>query len=148
MDPYERALYGAISGDTSSVLPVCTSWEDHVWTHINALFESHIEYGLSNSTDGRFWSTQFLGGTSGKEEALIGSAGRGVPIKNELEGIFDRLMRGGELALEAKNPFRVSQSFLIVGKLNDLFNNFVERLEVAARETEPECVAFLSFTFA
>ena len=25
VDPYERALYGSISGDVDSVLPVCTS---------------------------------------------------------------------------------------------------------------------------
>lgn len=150
LDPYERALYGAISGDTASVLPVCTSWEDHVWTHVNALFEANVEAGLWSSSEGRFWnrgadkSVKANGVELDAEDALLGSAGRGATVRNELEGIFNRLLRleKGDLALAAKNPFHVSQTYLIVGKINDLFTTFVDRLEQSAMETEPESVLF------
>ncbi|KAF9583870.1 Nucleoporin nup84 [Lunasporangiospora selenospora] len=46
-DPYERAVYGALSGDVTSVLSVCSTWEDHTWVMYNALLESMIEGRLS-----------------------------------------------------------------------------------------------------
>ncbi|KAF9406299.1 Nucleoporin nup84, partial [Podila epigama] len=46
-DQYERAIYGALSGDVASVLPVCFTWEDHAWAQYNALVESMTEAQLS-----------------------------------------------------------------------------------------------------
>ncbi|KAG0346955.1 hypothetical protein BG005_000443 [Podila minutissima] len=46
-DQYERAIYGALSGDVNSVLPVCGGWEDHAWVQYNALVENMIESQLS-----------------------------------------------------------------------------------------------------
>jgi hypothetical protein len=31
----ERAVYGVLSGDLESVLPMCHSWDDHLWAHLN-----------------------------------------------------------------------------------------------------------------
>lgn len=31
----ERAVYGILSGDLESVLPMCHSWDDHLWAHLN-----------------------------------------------------------------------------------------------------------------
>ena len=46
-DDYERAVYGILSGDISSVEPVCRSWDDFVFAHYNALlrtqFDTHIQ---------------------------------------------------------------------------------------------------------
>lgn len=146
LDPYERALYGAISGDTSSVLPVCTSWEDVVWTHVNALFESQVEAGLWTSSEGRFWSrgsVKELEAAASKldnEDPLLGSAGRGASVRSELEIIFDKMLKAekGELAAAARNPFHISQSYLIVNKISELLTTFVDRLEQQVMETEPE----------
>lgn len=61
-------------------------------------------------------------------------------MKDELEGIFDGLMKldKGDLAASARNPFHLSQTYLIVGKIEQLFTTFVERLEQLAAETEEE----------
>ncbi len=40
LHPYERALYGSLAGDLASVLPVCKSWDDHLWAHLNAMIEN------------------------------------------------------------------------------------------------------------
>lgn len=144
LDPYERALYGAISGDAASVLPVCTSWEDVVWTHVNALFEANVEAGLWTSPEGRFWSRgsvkELEVSKLDLEDPLLGSAGRGANVRSELEGIFDKMLRTdkGDLAMSAKNPFHVSQTYLIVNKISELLTTFVDRLEQAAMDTEPE----------
>ncbi|KAI9239142.1 MAG: nuclear pore protein 84/107 [Podila humilis] len=46
-DQYERAIYGALSGDVNTVLPICGGWEDHAWVQYNALVENMIEAQLS-----------------------------------------------------------------------------------------------------
>jgi nuclear pore complex protein Nup107 len=76
----------------------------------------------------------------GSEDTLLGTSGRGGSMKDELEGIFDGLMKldKGDLAASARNPFHLSQTYLIVGKIEQLFTTFVERLEQLAAETEEE----------
>lgn len=131
-----------------SVLPVCNSWEDHVWAHVNALLESNVEAGLASSSEGRFWSRGtvdpiglFAPHPDGNDAVLNSKAGGSV--RKELEGVFDRLLRNdkGELGQAARSPFHVSQTFIILGNINDLFTTFVDRLEAAAADTEPESVS-------
>jgi nuclear pore complex protein Nup107 len=42
-DDYERAVYGILCGDLSTVEPVCRSWDDHLFAHYNALLRSQFE---------------------------------------------------------------------------------------------------------
>jgi len=42
-DEYERAVYGVLSGDLSTVEPVCRTWNDHLFAHYNALVRSQFE---------------------------------------------------------------------------------------------------------
>ena len=148
LDPYERALYGALSGDVASVLPVCSTWEDVVWAHANALIESHVEAGLASSPSGRYYQRGSVAPLDPKtttldpEDPLVGSAAQGKSVRQELEDVFEQLVRSdqAELAMAAKNPFHISQAYLIVGKVESLLETFVERLESAANETEAECV--------
>ena len=75
------------------------------------------------------------------EDPLIGpAAASGRPLRAELEEMFENLIRSeqAELAVAAKNPFRVAQAYLITGKIGSLLETFVDRLEVAAADTEPE----------
>lgn len=71
-DEYERAVYGILSGDISSMEPVCRSWDDFVFAHYNALlrtqFDQHLQrlypdrsLSVSNSTFGIFDAVQFHG---------------------------------------------------------------------------------------
>ncbi|GAA5990105.1 hypothetical protein JCM10908_005823 [Rhodotorula pacifica] len=151
LDKFEKALYGALSGDVASVLPVCSSWEDVVWAHVNSLFESHIEAGLASSPAGRYWQRNSVAPLNTKatldpEDPLIGpAAASGRPLRAELEEVFENLIRSdqADLSAAAKNPFRVAQAYLITGKVGNLLETFVDRLEVAAVDTEPETLAHL-----
>jgi nuclear pore complex protein Nup107 len=71
-DEYERAVYGILSGDISSVEPVCRSWDDYVFAHYNALlrtqFDNHLQkrypqsaISSSVSNFGSFDAVQFHG---------------------------------------------------------------------------------------
>ncbi|GAA5888035.1 hypothetical protein JCM5296_005411 [Sporobolomyces johnsonii] len=156
LDPYERALYGALSGDVDSVLLVCTTWEDVVWAHVNSLFESHLEASLALSQSGRYWtrtphSVAPVGDKLDPEDPLFGAvaqAGKGV--REQLDQVFDRLSRSekNDLQMAAKKPFHISQMYLILDKIGQLLETFVERLEVAAGESEPETLAHLLRFFA
>lgn len=42
-DRYERAVYGILSGDISSVEEVCTSWDDFIFVHYNALLRTQFD---------------------------------------------------------------------------------------------------------
>ncbi|KAI1868645.1 hypothetical protein JX265_005323 [Neoarthrinium moseri] len=42
-DDYERAVYGILSGDVKSVVPVCSSWDDHLFAQCNALLRSQFD---------------------------------------------------------------------------------------------------------
>jgi nuclear pore complex protein Nup107 len=42
-DEYERAVYGILSGDLSTVEPVCRTWNDNLFAHYNALVRSQFE---------------------------------------------------------------------------------------------------------
>jgi len=81
-DEYQRAVYGILSGDISSVEPVCRSWGDFVFAHYNALLRSQFDTHLhklhpqqtliSNSpTFGVFDAVQFHGDSETAGKRLI-----------------------------------------------------------------------------
>jgi nuclear pore complex protein Nup107 len=43
VDRYERAIYGVVCGDLDAVVPVCQTWEDHLWAHFNAIYSWKLE---------------------------------------------------------------------------------------------------------
>jgi nuclear pore complex protein Nup107 len=47
-DRYERAIYGVVCGDLESVLPVCQTWEDHMWAHFNAVYAWKLDEVVSS----------------------------------------------------------------------------------------------------
>ncbi|KAJ2319806.1 Nucleoporin nup84, partial [Coemansia sp. RSA 2704] len=49
-DSYERALYAALSGRLDEVVPVCESWADAVWAHVNSMIETRIESSICDGS--------------------------------------------------------------------------------------------------
>lgn len=54
--------------------------------------------------------------------------------------MFDKVrkLEFGDLNNASRHPFRVSQTHLIVDKVDELFTTFVDRMEQAAEDTEEE----------
>ncbi|VUC36198.1 unnamed protein product [Clonostachys rosea] len=50
-DDYERAVYGLLSGDISSVEKVATKWDDYLFAHYNALLRTQIDTFLLSQCD-------------------------------------------------------------------------------------------------
>jgi nuclear pore complex protein Nup107 len=114
-DEYERAVYGILSGDISSVEPVCRSWDDFVFVHYNALLRTQFGNHLQKFHP---------------ERAMIG------PTSNF--GIFDAVQFHGEpksagarlvetlkidprIAAETLQPMKMLQGVLIANE----FDNFI-----------------------
>ena len=137
LDQYEKALYGAIAGEQESMLPVCKSWEDHLWVRINALLEEEIDSILlekeqqgnylldAANSDAPFATTS---ATKGK------GARRDIP--KAMQDIFNALLAEPALKIDARSPFHVAQSWIILDRTNDLLNSFVSKLEASSGELD------------
>lgn len=114
-DEYERAVYGILSGDLSTVEAVCRSWDDHLFAHYNALLKSQFEVFLQTqypdraSPDiiqsyGTFDALQFHGEPATAGKRLVDSLNN-MPI----------------LKAEASRPMKMLQSVLVAKQ----FENFI-----------------------
>ncbi|KAK6593880.1 Nucleoporin NUP84 [Botrytis cinerea] len=104
-DEYERAVYGILSGDISSVEPVCQSWDDLIFTHYNALlrtqFDKYIQSGpqvLMNGTLG-----------FGALDAVVLHGDNAVAGKRLVES----LKKDSRTAGESSQPMKLLQGVLI-----------------------------------
>lgn len=128
---YERALYGTLTGYLPAVLPVCRSWEDHVWAHINARIEARIDRRLFEL--GGFWADEFGVAERGDGEAE-GARGAG------LEDVFQQVMKTDRdgVATAAKDPYRMAMMYVILGRTNELFFAFAQSLDGLKGQVSPE----------
>lgn len=142
LDMYEKALYGAISGDTDSVLPVAHTWEDHLWVRVNALLESEIDAILAQAEENGNWLLQSANADIDSSSGLGGKAGKSKDVPRAMQEIFNTLLAEPKLKAEARSPFHVAQSWIILNRTNDLLNSFVSKLEASAGELDEPCVLF------
>ncbi|KAI8360406.1 nuclear pore protein 84/107 [Mortierella sp. GBAus27b] len=105
-DQYERAIYGALCGDILSVLPVCSSWEDHAWAQYNALVETMIEVRLAQFDRG------------GRSKALPLPPTRIAAAKD----IFSTLANSNSQAVKdaSKDLFKSIQTSIILNETDQL----------------------------
>ncbi|GJJ77974.1 nuclear pore complex protein Nup107 [Entomortierella parvispora] len=132
-DQFERAVYGALSGDVDTVLPVCSSWEDHAWVRYNSLVESMIEARLS----------QFNRGEPSKA----------LPIPKSkftnAKDIFDSLNNSDsqELRAGAKDMFKEIQTSIILGTTDQLLVKLAQNAKLdgeAGAPLKPHMLRFLA----
>lgn len=139
LDPYEKALYGAISGQIDPVLPVCESWEDHLWVRVNALLEEEIDTILVKQEDNYFLNSS--DGSLGSSSSDTGSNRNTSQKKNipsAMQDIFNGLLANPRLRLDSRSPFHVAQSWIVLNRINDLLTSFVGKLEENAESlSEP-----------
>jgi nuclear pore complex protein Nup107 len=67
----ERSLYAALISDLPTLLPACTSWEDHLWAHVQSRMESRLEQRWNEL--GGFWQHEEMLIGRDDSEDLVGS---------------------------------------------------------------------------
>lgn len=111
-DDYERAVYGILSGDISSVEPVCRTWDDFLFVHYNALLRTQFDNFVQqirpskvvSMTLGAFDAVQF----------------HGEP-QHASKGLVNTLRSDPRTQLESVQPMKMLQGVIIA----DSFPNFI-----------------------
>ncbi|KAF9571810.1 Nucleoporin nup84 [Mortierella alpina] len=130
-DQFERAVYGALCGDVESVIPVCSTWEDHAWARYNALVERMVEERLS----------QFNRGAPTKA----------LPLPNvtitSAKDIFDNLANSENrnLSNASKDIFRTIQVSIILGRTDELLSKMAKEARAASKSGSPPRPHMLRF---
>ncbi|KAI8629091.1 nuclear pore protein 84/107 [Xylariaceae sp. FL1651] len=116
-DDYERAVYGILSGDITSVEKVCESWDDFVFAHYNALLRAQFDAYLMkrsspdatatiHQTFPSFNALQFHGDASSAGERLISS-----------------LESNPKISTEAKTPMKALQAAIVSNNLTQYMHD-------------------------
>ncbi|KAI1345373.1 nuclear pore protein 84/107 [Xylaria sp. FL0043] len=116
-DDYERAVYGILSGDITSVEKVCKSWDDFVFAHYNALLRAQFDVYIMKRTSSdsaavvhqtfpSFNALQFLGDASSTGERLVGS-----------------LESNSKTSGEAKTPMKALQGAIVSNNLTQYMHD-------------------------
>jgi nuclear pore complex protein Nup107 len=43
VSPSERHLYAALTSDLPTLIPACSTWEDHLWAHLQSRVETRLD---------------------------------------------------------------------------------------------------------
>ncbi|KAI0873489.1 nuclear pore protein 84/107 [Hypoxylon argillaceum] len=130
-DDYERAVYGILSGDITSVEKICQTWDDFVFAHYNALLRAQFDGYLMKRTSPdstatihqtfpSFNALQFHGDASSASERLVGS-----------------LESNPKTADEAKTPLKALQAAIISNNLTQYMHDLGVALGKRANQKAP-----------
>ena len=117
-DDFERAVYGALSGDVASVEKVCKSWDDHLFANYNAVMRSQLDAFLLKqcSPDAASALQQSFGSSD--------AASQPSNEENLEKQLIDSLGKKQETAKEAAEPNKALQAAFIA---KDMENHLYEQ---------------------
>ncbi|EEB08973.1 nucleoporin Nup107 [Schizosaccharomyces japonicus yFS275] len=133
---FERATYGALCGDLKSVLPVCKTWEDHLWAFYNCMTQHSVNL--------------YLNSVMPSPQTRLPPIDSGAGLTPE--SIFQALAQSdsSEVKDAAAQPLRHVQARIICNNVRQLFMEFHEQLEAVRsgvkeldRTTEPHVLRVL-----
>ncbi|KAJ9115295.1 hypothetical protein QFC20_001162 [Naganishia adeliensis] len=133
----ERAVYGAISGDLDSVLPMCHTWDDHLWAHLNHHIITRLNTKLQEAKG--YWYDRF-------EASRETSSALDVQDLEQTFERIERVQRDG-VSAQAQDPYARIQQAIILGNEEDRVHAFADRLE-ALMEMDPSYAVLLTSFFA
>jgi len=130
-DDYEKAVYGILSGDITSVEPVCRSWDDFVFAHYNALLRTQydeflVNHFLKDSVVAKmdiFNAVQYYGEP--------GSAGK---------RLIESMRQKHPATTEASEPMKMLQGVLIADNFKDFIYQQGLALSKFANAEQPSFV--------
>ncbi|KZP00487.1 hypothetical protein CALVIDRAFT_277352 [Calocera viscosa TUFC12733] len=123
LDPYERAVYGAMVGDVKSIKEVCKSWEDHLWCRIHSRLEQAVDAGLLESDS--WWIKK---GGIANDMPLEGLE----RVTDNMDLLFEEVEQEETVGDEPLHPFRITQKHIILDAVENLLRDFDERLALDA----------------
>lgn len=128
-NPYERAVFGVLGGDQKFVDSICTSWEDLLYSHLNAHLLSDYKQFLLQSYPSTLPPKQLY--SFGELPAIT---------QNSWESTSDflsSLQSNTSLQLNAQNPLKMIQASLISQDIEQLIVKQGIGLARKAQKTPP-----------
>uniref|UniRef100_A0A0B7KDA5 Nuclear pore complex protein n=2 Tax=Bionectria ochroleuca TaxID=29856 RepID=A0A0B7KDA5_BIOOC len=134
-DDYERAVYGLLSGDISSVEKVATKWDDYLFAHYNALLRTQIDTFLLSQCD------------SGAVSSLTTTfpSFDAIQFHGDAERVERRLVRSIEtqsttLRYEAFEPNKALQASIVAKDVDEYLFQQGESLGITPEYDNPSTV--------
>ncbi|KAH6599616.1 hypothetical protein BASA50_002958 [Batrachochytrium salamandrivorans] len=129
--PYERAIYGVLSGDVKNALSACHSWEDHIWVRYHAMIEALTSKALCDMPKPFAFDQEIS-----------------LPLPNvdlEPHTIFTDLSKSEDarISREASEPFHIIQAHLILNSLDVLFASLSAQLIEMEQNLDTPAIAGL-----
>ncbi|WVQ84716.1 hypothetical protein IAT38_006873 [Cryptococcus sp. DSM 104549] len=120
--PAERHLYAALISDLPTLLPACTSWEDHLWAHVQHRIEARVERRWKEL--GGYWEQEGRG-LGGEEEE-----GESEVVRGGLEEVFESMagLQKPGVAMMLSDPYHIAQRAILLGTTDSLFESFADNL--------------------
>ncbi|KAA8894089.1 nuclear pore protein 84/107 [Sphaerosporella brunnea] len=125
-DEYEKAVYGVLCGDVESVLPVCRTWEDMLFTHVNALVEGYYSTKLAEYSRTPATVSQFP-----YFDAIAYHSRAGVKHNHIMTRIVDEISFH-ESVQDSMVPLRTIQGSLISLRFPQVVEELARQLQVFA----------------
>ncbi|KAG0133595.1 hypothetical protein HOY82DRAFT_556132 [Tuber indicum] len=124
-EDWEKAVYGTLCGDFESVLPVCASWEDHLFAHMNSLVEEYYSQYLLRHGRLSPAATIFPAFDSTAFHSRVGSLAEDETV---LSRIIDSLASLDHIKAESRVPLRVIQGSLMSLRFHELVDELYRQL--------------------
>jgi nuclear pore complex protein Nup107 len=128
-DKYERAVYGLLAGDTKSVEPVCTSWQDVVYMNYNSLLLGSFETWLQKNHPARLPS-----GLTQKFPLY-------KPLMDDEDyraQIMNNVLERPQYSEETNKPINFIQAVLISSTFEGLIEDVGRAIAARASESTPD----------
>lgn len=135
-DDLERAVYGVLSGDISSVLKVCKNWDDYLFANYNALlrtqFDSHLIKQSANGASPSqlfpaFDAVQFLGDSNTLAKRLISKletdGNYSIQAKEEANSVSKALQ--GSIIADTLDSYINEQGLILSSEANQAGKSFL-----------------------
>ncbi|KAF4594516.1 nuclear pore complex protein Nup107 [Ophiocordyceps camponoti-floridani] len=131
---HERAVYGLLSGDISSVERVAKSWDDHLFAHFNALVRSQIDTFLLGLCPPELVSQL------AKEFPSMDAMQFHVGLSSVEKRLITTLESQPDIRQEALEPHKALQASLIA---KDLENHLYEQARVLMDDAKEDGKSWL-----
>ncbi|KAI0211244.1 Nuclear pore complex protein [Lamellibrachia satsuma] len=129
---YERAVYAAYSGNLDQLLPVCHTWEDHLWAYLRVMVDVRVEQEVRiNSTLAKQW--QKLPDRYWNNSMTIEAAFQKVEASPSQK-----------VQTESKEPFHLMQKYIILDDADSLIEEMYEWCRDETVKTPPQLVRFMA----
>ncbi|XP_050395962.1 nuclear pore complex protein Nup107 [Patella vulgata] len=130
--PYEKGIYGIMSGNLGAVLPVCKTWQDYLWGYFKVMVDTQVEREVRMSTTSprsfedlpqEYWDRLM------KPEQVF----------SEIEASLDE-----KIQQESRMWFNIIQKYIILGDIGSLIEVMFTWIQADSKRLPQHLIRFMA----